>query len=97
MKGIQKPERSVKERDFLTTVVRSSKYPYFSVCCFLLNITHTNTESCTLSSILFFQDNMKASFDLNHLYNECKADPLKKKKCATENKTEAQNTHIKSE
>jgi hypothetical protein len=40
---------------------------------------------------------MKASFDLNHLYNECKANPLKKKKGATENKPEPQNTHIKSE
>lgn len=54
-------------------------------------------ESCTLSYVLFFQDNMKASFDLNHLYNECKDNLLKKKKGATENKIEAQNTHIKSE
>lgn len=40
---------------------------------------------------------MKASFDLNHLYNECKDNPLKKKKGAAEKKTEVENTHIKSE
>lgn len=40
---------------------------------------------------------MKASFDLNHLYNECKANTLKRKKGAVEKKTEVVNTHIKSE
>lgn len=50
-----------------------------------------------LIRFFFSEDNMKASFDLNHLYNECKANPLKKKKGGIENKIEAQNTHIKSE
>ena len=40
---------------------------------------------------------MKASFDLNQLYSVCKANPLKKRKDATENKTDVENAHIKSE
>ena len=40
---------------------------------------------------------MKASFDLNQLYSVCKANPLKKRKGATESKTDVENTHIKSE
>jgi hypothetical protein len=40
---------------------------------------------------------VKASFDLNQLYSVCKANPLKQRKGATENKTDVQNVHIKSE
>jgi len=40
---------------------------------------------------------VKASFDLNQLYGVCKANPLKKRKDATDNKTDVENTHIKSE
>lgn len=44
----------------------------------------------------FSSDNVKASFDLNNLYNECKQSPLKKKKHVTE-KDDDKNGHVKSE
>jgi hypothetical protein len=65
----------------------------------MLNITFTNRENCIYPLFFLLQDNVKASFDLNHLYNECKSNPLKRKKGATdtEHKKEVQITHIKSE
>ncbi|XP_049840612.1 thioredoxin-related transmembrane protein 2 homolog [Schistocerca gregaria] len=47
----------------------------------------------------FSGDNVKASFDLNNLYNECKSNPLKKRKPLTERTemTETVNNHVKSE
>lgn len=50
-----------------------------------------------LIKFFFTEDNVKASFDLNQLYTVCKANPLKKRKGAIENKTDVENTHIKSE
>ncbi|KAJ9589593.1 hypothetical protein L9F63_017178 [Diploptera punctata] len=50
-----------------------------------------------LIKFFFSEDNVKASFDLNNLYNECKANPIKKKKTLIANKPEMENSHIKSE
>lgn len=41
-------------------------------------------------TILLLQDNVKAAFDLNNLYSECKSNPLKKKKEITEGHAKAE-------
>ncbi|XP_046675508.1 thioredoxin-related transmembrane protein 2 homolog [Homalodisca vitripennis] len=38
-----------------------------------------------LQKFFFSEDNVKAAFDLNNLYNECKNNPLKKRKEVTDN------------
>uniref|UniRef100_A0A1B6DJK8 Thioredoxin domain-containing protein n=1 Tax=Clastoptera arizonana TaxID=38151 RepID=A0A1B6DJK8_9HEMI len=43
-----------------------------------------------LIKFFFSEDNVKATFDLNNIYNECKSNPLKKKK-------EVEKNHEKSE
>jgi len=43
-----------------------------------------------LQKFFFTEDNVKAAFDMNNLYNECKSNPLKKKK-------EIKEDHAKSE
>ncbi|GAB6030213.1 hypothetical protein CHUAL_005885 [Chamberlinius hualienensis] len=50
-----------------------------------------------LQKFYFTMDNLKAAFDLNNLYLECKNNPLKKKKSSEKNaKAESQN-HQKAE
>lgn len=41
-----------------------------------------------LIKFFFSEDNVKAAFDLNNLYNECKGNPLKKRKQITEHDKE---------
>nr|CAD7424906.1 unnamed protein product [Timema monikensis] len=49
-----------------------------------------------LVKFFFSEDNIKAAFDMNNIYTECKANPLKKKK-AVSDVNGVENTHIKSE
>lgn len=41
-----------------------------------------------LQKFFFSEDNVKATFDLNNMYNECKSNPLKKKKKEIHDKAE---------
>lgn len=47
----------------------------------------------------FSEDNVKAAFDLNNLYQECRSNPLKtpKKRAITQNNGEASLNHLKAE
>lgn len=53
-------------------------------------------ESGKVVKFFFSLDNVKASFDLNNLYGECKNNPIKKKVDKKDSPT-IENSHVKSE